>query len=174
MKDRERPVSTAALAAAQLRPEQLVAAEEVEWQETIIVVKTVEVSPFLIAVNAVIGGVNIEDDLFWRGVKRFDEEFDEEFGEGGVFFGCDSIFESGKGGWRTEGRIFIGIILDGGKEGGIVSEVFLIVNISNCKCLRRKFVGEGVYSPQIIIRRESVRFSIFGRCRRTWCRPKAI
>jgi len=51
MKDRKRSVN---------------AAEEIQWQKTIIVIKTVEASTFLIAVDRIVGGVGVDDDLFRR------------------------------------------------------------------------------------------------------------
>ena len=55
-----------------------------------------EVFSFLIAVNRVIRGVDIDDDLFRRRVIGFKKEFDEELREFGIFFLRNSIFETGR------------------------------------------------------------------------------
>jgi len=106
-------VSTTAVARTQLSPEKLIAAKEVEWQKTIIVIKTIEVSTFLIAMNRVVGRIDIYDDLFRRFVVRFDKQFDKDFGEFCEFFFCDSIFETRKGGSGTEWLVFVDMIFDG-------------------------------------------------------------
>ena len=76
----------------------MVATKKVERQETVVVVKAVEVSPLLFAVNGIVGRIDIDDDLFRRLFVGFDEEFDEEFRAGRNFLIGDSIFESGEGG----------------------------------------------------------------------------
>jgi hypothetical protein len=50
----------------------LVSATEIQWQKTIIVIKTIEVSAFLIAVDRIVGGVDVDDELLRRLVVGFD------------------------------------------------------------------------------------------------------
>ena len=45
----------------------------IEWQEAIIVVKTIEVPAFLVAVDRVVGGIEVKGDLLGRLVVGFDE-----------------------------------------------------------------------------------------------------
>ena len=129
MEDRKCAMSTAFATRTQLRPEQLVAAKKVERQETVVVVKAVEVSPLLLAVNGIVGCIDIDGNLFRRLFVGFDEEFDEGFRAGGNFFVGDSIFESGKRGGTAEGLFFVGGLFDGDEQCEIMSELGMVINI---------------------------------------------
>ena len=54
------------------------AAEDVERQVAIAVVVAVEEPAFLLAVQRVVGGVEVEDDLLGRPRVRFQEQVDEQ------------------------------------------------------------------------------------------------
>ena len=57
----------------------MIAAKEIQRQKTIIVIKTIEVPALLIAVNRVVGGIDVDDDLFRRLGVGFEKKLDEEF-----------------------------------------------------------------------------------------------
>ena len=134
MEDRKCAVIAAFATRTQLRPEQLGAAKKVKRQETITIIKGIEVSLFLFAVKSIVGCINIDDDLFRRLFVGFDEELDEDFRAGRNFFTGDSIFESGEGGGTAEGLFFVGGLFDGNEECGIMSELGMVIDI---------FVAEG-------------------------------
>ena len=54
------------LAGPQVGRQQLVAAEDVQRQEAVVVVVAVEEAPLLVAVHGVVGGVEVEDQVLRR------------------------------------------------------------------------------------------------------------
>jgi hypothetical protein len=54
------------------------AAEDVQRQIAAAVVITVKEAAFLMPVQRVVGGVEVEDDLLWRGVVRLQEQIDKQ------------------------------------------------------------------------------------------------
>jgi len=62
----------------QLRRQKLIAAEDVERQVAIAIVIAVEETALLVAVQRIVGGIQIENDLLGRFPERFQEQFDEE------------------------------------------------------------------------------------------------
>ena len=56
-------------------------AENVQRKEAIVVVVSVEESIDLVAVNRIIGGVEVEGQFFRRLLVRGDEDFDEDLGD---------------------------------------------------------------------------------------------
>src|SRR5438309_9643816 len=54
------------------------AAENVQWQVAVAVIIAVKKSPFLMPVQRVVGGVEIEDDLLWRMLVRFHKQIDKK------------------------------------------------------------------------------------------------
>ena len=64
--------------AAQLGRQQMPAAEDVERQVAVAVVIAVEEAAFLVAVQRIVGGVEIEDDLRRRLAVRIEEQIDEQ------------------------------------------------------------------------------------------------
>ena len=64
--------------AAQLGRQQVPAAEHVERQVAVAVVIAVEEAAFLMPVQRIVGGVEIEDDLLRRSLVRLQEQIDEQ------------------------------------------------------------------------------------------------
>jgi len=128
-KDGNGTKSTTFICGTQLGPKKLVAAKKVDRQEAIIVVKLQKVSPLLIAMNKIIGRIDIDDDLFRRRVVGLDEEFDKDFVEITHLLFGDAIFESRERWSRAERLVFIGRIFDGGEQGGICSQAIVIIDI---------------------------------------------
>ncbi len=52
------------LTGAQVTDQKLVAAKDIQWQKTVVVVITVKETAFLIPVYPVIGGIKIQNQLF--------------------------------------------------------------------------------------------------------------
>src|SRR5208337_3380475 len=64
--------------AAQLRRQQVPAAEDVERQVAIAVVVAMEELTFLVAMQRIVGGIKVENDLFGRLGVGVQEEIDEQ------------------------------------------------------------------------------------------------
>ncbi len=64
--------------APQLRRQQMPAAENVERQIAVAVVIAVKKAPFLMPVQRVVGGIEIEDDLLWRPPMGLHKEIDKK------------------------------------------------------------------------------------------------
>jgi hypothetical protein len=63
---------------AQLGDEHEVSAEDVEWQVAIVTVVPMKKSALLPAVNGIVRGVEVQDDLVRRPVMGIEEELNEE------------------------------------------------------------------------------------------------
>ena len=68
--------------AAQLGCQQLIAAEHIKRQIAVAIVVAVEEAAFLTAVQRIIGGVEIEDDLFRRLFMRLNEQIHQQLFDG--------------------------------------------------------------------------------------------
>ena len=74
----DRPGRAIDVRAAQLGRQQVPAAEDVERQVAVAVIIAMEEPAFLVAMQRIVGGIEVEDDLF-RGLRvRFQEEIDEQ------------------------------------------------------------------------------------------------
>ena len=73
-----RPGASVDVGFAQLRRQEMAAAEHVKRQIAIAVVIAVEEAALLMAVQRVVGGVEIEDDLLRRAAMRLDEQVDQQ------------------------------------------------------------------------------------------------
>ena len=62
----------------QLRRQQMVAAEDVERQVAVAAIVAVEEPPLLVAVQRVVGGIEVEHDLLGRRGVRVEEQLDEQ------------------------------------------------------------------------------------------------
>ena len=71
------------IAAAQVRNQQLLAAKNVKREKAPVAVITVKMVTLLAAVDAVVGRVEIEDQLGRCGRKRSNERLDEDLMKGG-------------------------------------------------------------------------------------------
>jgi hypothetical protein len=60
------------------RREQVPAAEHVQRQIAVAIIVAVEEAAFLVAMQAIVGRIQIEDDLLGRGLVRLEEEADEQ------------------------------------------------------------------------------------------------
>ena len=72
------PAAPSRVRAAQLGRQQVPATENVERQVAIAIVVSMEEPAFLVAVQRIVGGIEIEDDLFGRLLVGFEEELDEQ------------------------------------------------------------------------------------------------
>ena len=64
--------------APQLGDQQMAAAEDVERQIAVAIVIAVEEPTFLLAVQRIIGRIQIKNDLLGRALVRLQKEFDQE------------------------------------------------------------------------------------------------
>ncbi len=72
------PAAASMLARRSLADQQVPAAEHVERQIAVAVVVAVEEAPLLVAVQRIVGGIEIEDDLLGRPRVRLQEQVDEQ------------------------------------------------------------------------------------------------
>jgi hypothetical protein len=71
------------------------------------IIISVEESPLLIAVDSVVGGVEVKDQVVWRFLMRVDELIDQNFGDLDQGLAIDAILQAAKCGRR--GKLHIGI-----------------------------------------------------------------
>ena len=114
----------------QVGHEQLRSAGDVEWQEAVVIVVAMEEVLLLMAMNGIVGGINVECQFLGRRVERGDELIDENSGDADEIVSRDAIFKSAESGCRTE---FSGAI-DFGMVGGRLpewfeSQMFVIVEV---------------------------------------------
>ncbi len=69
------------------------AGEDVQRQEAIVIVVAVEESAFLLAVNGIVRGVEVENDLFGRRIVRGEELLDEDGVESNQRLAADAILQ---------------------------------------------------------------------------------
>ena len=68
------------LARSQVGAKQVRSTEDVERQEAVVVIVTMEESLFLVPVHAIVRGVEVEDELLGSSAVRLEELFDENLG----------------------------------------------------------------------------------------------
>ncbi len=71
--DRPGMLGAVDLAGSQIANQQTLAAEHIQWQETVVVVIAVEEPAFLLAMHRIVGGIEVEDQLLGRHLERCDE-----------------------------------------------------------------------------------------------------
>ena len=69
LQDRRRVQRRVDLRRPQVGDQQLLAAEDVQRQEAVVVVIAVEEPPFLLAVHQIVGGVEVEHQFFRRALR---------------------------------------------------------------------------------------------------------
>ena len=67
------------LARAQVADQQLLAAEDIQWQETVMIVIAVAKATFLLTMNGVIGRIEVQNQAFGWTAERGDELIDQDF-----------------------------------------------------------------------------------------------
>ena len=85
------------LAGPEVGRQQLVAAEDVQGQEAVMVVIAVEEPPLLMAVHGVVGGVEVEDQMLRRLGVGGDELIDEDLGDPDQGLALDRGSPGGRG-----------------------------------------------------------------------------
>lgn len=125
--------SAIAIGRPQVGDEESCATKDVQGQEAVVVVIAVEEAFFLMAMNDVVGGVQVEGELFGRRWKRSDELLDENVCDPYEGGSPDAVLEPAQGRRRSELRSFVraGLL---GMIGGelpkrIVAKVLVIVEI---------------------------------------------
>jgi len=98
-------------------------AEYVKWQKTVSFVISMVESSNLIPMNRIIGCIKIQNDLFGRFFKGFNENFNESLAHIPTHLFIGKIFEPAKG--RATGQVFI--FADSSLYGGVLSQGVMIV-----------------------------------------------
>ena len=95
-----------------------------------VVVIAVEETVLLVAVDGVVGGVDVEDEFLGRRGERCDELFDEDRSDAGQGFAVDAVLEPAEGGRRGEFGDAAGVgMVGGGLPERIVAEAVVIVEV---------------------------------------------
>ena len=63
---------------AQIGDQEVIAGEDIERQEAVVVVVAVKEAPFLVAVHRVVGGIEVEHDLRGRLIEGGDEDLHQD------------------------------------------------------------------------------------------------
>src|SRR5665213_867278 len=93
------------------------------------IIVPVEETPLLLAVDEVVGGVEIEDQVLGRIEMGGEELIDQDLGDLDQGLAVDPVFQAAKGGRRGEGRRRIGVRSGGELQGGIEAESLMVVEI---------------------------------------------
>jgi len=119
-----------AVGGSQVRDPQLRAAEDVERGEAVAVVVAVEEAAFLVAVDGIAGGVEVEREAFGRSVEGGDELADEGGGESDRGRAVDAALQPAQRRRRGERRRVVGSgVVGGGLRERIVAEVLVVVEV---------------------------------------------
>jgi hypothetical protein len=100
------------------------------------IIITVKEAALLLAVDAVVGGVEVEDKVFRRRRVRGNEQVDEDLGDLDQSPPRDAVFQATEGGRRRELPRFLGRCSNRDLKRGINTQSLMIVEvfISQCNC----------------------------------------
>ena len=114
----------------QISDQEMIAAKDVEREKAVGVIVAVEEAFFLMSVDGIVGGVEIEDEFLGRRRLRLDELFDEDGRDVEERLSANAVFEPAQGGRRTEFGKFVGTGMIGdGLPQGIGTKLLMIVEI---------------------------------------------
>src|SRR4051794_8407643 len=85
--------------------------------------------PVLMAVNRVIGGVEVEDQVLGRLEMGSDELIDQDLGAAHQARSVDAVFQTAEGGGRSELRLLLGSLAHSDLEGGVGAEGLMVVEV---------------------------------------------
>jgi len=145
-----------AIGSAQVGHQELITAEDVQRQETIVIVIAVEEASLLMAVDRIVRSVKVQDKAFGRRLERGDESLHEDFGHLKQGTTRDTVLQATEGGSGGEGVLAVGGALSKGLPEGIVSEGGVVVEILVAKSDAKDALGKqgalGVCDPLGIAR----------------------
>ena len=114
----------------QIGDQQVIAAGHVQRQETVAVVITVEEAVLLLAVDGIVGGVEVEDQFLGRRRLRRDKALDQSGGHLHQVGAADAVLQAAQGGRGGQlGSVVGSGVIDGGLPEGIVTEPLVVVEI---------------------------------------------
>ncbi len=64
-----------------VRAQQMIAAEDVQGEEAVVIVVAVEEAVDLVAMHGIVGGIEVEDQFLGRGLVGIDERLDQDGGD---------------------------------------------------------------------------------------------
>ena len=130
------------VAGAEVGREQLVAAEDVERQEAVMIVVAVEEAALLLAVDAVVGGVEVEDQMLRRRRVRGDELIDQDLGDLDQGLAVDAVLQAAEGRRRGQRQLRLGGLPGGELKHGVDAEVLVVVEVLVPQGDRRDPLGD--------------------------------
>jgi hypothetical protein len=95
------------VAGPQIGAQQLLAGEDIQRQETILIVIPVKEAPFLLAMNGIVGGVEVQHHFLGRRLVRLDEQLDQQLIHLGAGAAIDAILQPAQR--RRRGQRTLGV-----------------------------------------------------------------
>lgn len=117
------------VARPQVGDERLAAAEDVERQEAVMTVVTVEETAFLLAVRGVVGGVEVQRDLRRRLVVAVEELVDQNLLQANQRTSRDAVLQSAERRRTGERSVFPGLLFGRDLQRRIETQLLMIVPV---------------------------------------------
>src|ERR1017187_1570171 len=93
------------------------------------IIVSVEEAALLVAVDAVVGGVKVEDQMLWGHRVRGDELVDQDLGDLDQGFAIEAILQAAECRRRGEGQFRLGGLPGGDLEHGVNAKVLMVVEV---------------------------------------------
>jgi hypothetical protein len=113
----------------QVGHQQLVAAEDVEGEEAVMVIVPVEEAPLLLAMDRVVGGVEVEDQGLGRLGMGGDELVNQDLGDADQGRAVDAVLQAAEGRGRGERPALVGDLPGGQLQSGVGTEGLMVVEV---------------------------------------------
>jgi hypothetical protein len=129
LEDRAGVPGRVAVGGAQVGDQQLVAAEDVQGQEAVVVVVAVEEPPLLVAVNRRVGGVEVQHQALGGLLERGDELLDQSLGHLEQRLAVGPALQPAQGGRGGQRPLGVGGVLGQHLPQRVTAEVLMAVEI---------------------------------------------
>jgi hypothetical protein len=80
-------------------------------------------------VHGVISGVEVEDPMLRRLIRRSDELIDPDFGDWDQGLALDAVLQATEGRGRSQGKLTVGEATGGQLEGGVAPQGLVVVEV---------------------------------------------
>src|SRR5579883_1459450 len=106
------------------------------------IIIAMEETTFLLAVDAIVGRVEVEDQVLRRGGVGGDELIDQDLGDLDQCLSIDAVLQTAESRRRGEGLIRLGQFAGGDLEGQVIAEGLMVVEILVSQGQRRDPLGD--------------------------------
>jgi hypothetical protein len=117
------------VAGPQVGHQQVIAAEDVQRQVAVVVVVAVEEAALLMAVDRVVGGVEVEDQRLGRAVMAGDELIGEHAGDADQGGAVDAVLQAAEGRGGCQRRVGLGRASGGQLQRRVAAEGQVVVEV---------------------------------------------